>query len=115
MEINRVILIVLDSVGIGALPDAHLYNDEGSNTLSNIAKYYPDLQLPNLIALGLGNIDPKNALAKTDHPIAAYGRAIEQSAGKDTTTGHWEISGTILEKPFPTFPNGFPKEANQRH
>lgn len=110
MKINRVILIVLDSVGIGALPDAHLYNDEGSNTLGNIAKYYPDLDLPNLTALGLGNIDPTNALAKTKTPLAAYGKAIEQSAGKDTTTGHWEICGVILEKPFPTFPNGFPKE-----
>ncbi len=110
MKINRVILIVLDSVGIGALPDAHLYNDEGSNTLGNIAKYYPDLDLPNLTALGLGNIDMTNALAKTKTPLAAYGKAIEQSAGKDTTTGHWEICGVILEKPFPTFPNGFPKE-----
>jgi len=108
MKVNRVILIVLDSVGIGALPDAALYNDEGSNTLGNIAKYYPDLQLPNLTALGLGNIDRSNALAKTKHPMAAYGKGIEQSAGKDTTTGHWEICGVILEKPFPTFPNGFP-------
>jgi len=105
---NRVILIVLDSVGIGYLPDAHLYGDEGSNTLGHIAEKYPELHLPNMISLGLGNIDPNNLLPKVDNPLAAYGKAMEQSAGKDTTTGHWEIAGTILEKPFPTFPDGFP-------
>jgi len=108
--INRVILIVLDSVGIGELPDAHLYNDVGSNTLGNIAKAYPDLEIPNLVSLGLGNIDMSNALKVTNSPTAAFGKAIEQSAGKDTTTGHWEISGLILNTAFPTFPNGFPKE-----
>lgn len=106
--INRVILIVLDSVGIGALPDAHLYHDEGCNTLGHIAQHYPALHLPHLTAMGLGNIDPTNALAKTDAPSAAFGKAMERSAGKDTTTGHWEITGAILEKPFPTFPEGFP-------
>jgi len=106
---HRVILIVLDSVGIGALPDADLYHDVGSNTLGNIAKYYPALNLPNLTAMGLGNIDPANALKKTNAPTAAFGKAKEQSAGKDTTTGHWEISGIVLNKPFPVFPNGFPK------
>ncbi len=114
MSINRVILIVLDSVGIGELPDANLYNDEGSNTLGNIAKLYPDLHIPNLIEMGLGNIDPSNLLKKTNHPTAAYGKANEQSSGKDTTTGHWEICGLILEKPFPTFPDGFPKEFMDR-
>ncbi len=108
--INRVILIVLDSVGIGELPDAHLYNDEGSNTLGNIARLFPDLDLPNLAKLGLGNIDPDNQLQKTNIPAAAFGKAIERSAGKDTTTGHWEICGIVLEKPFPTFPDGFPTE-----
>jgi phosphopentomutase len=108
MKINRVILIVLDSVGIGYLPDAHLYGDEGSNTLGHIAENYSTLHIPNLIRLGLGNIDPTNSLPKTDTPLAAYGKAAEKSAGKDTTTGHWEIAGTILEKPFPTFPDGFP-------
>ncbi len=111
---NRVILIVLDSVGIGALPDAHLYNDEGSNTLGNIAQYYPDLHLPNLTAMGLGNIDMANHLKKTAAPTAAFGKAKEQSAGKDTTTGHWEISGIVLEKPFPVFPNGFPSVFMER-
>lgn len=114
MQINRVILIVLDSVGIGELPDAAAYNDTGSNTLGNIAKSYPNLKLPNLTALGLGNIDHSNALAKTLTPTASFGKAIEQSAGKDTTTGHWEISGLILDKPFPTFPNGFPKSFMDR-
>jgi phosphopentomutase len=108
MKINRVILIVLDSVGIGYLPDAHLYGDEGSNTLGHIAENYSTLHIPNLIRLGLGNIDPTNSLPKTDTPLAAYGKAAEMSAGKDTTTGHWEIAGTILDKPFPTFPDGFP-------
>ena len=105
---NRVILIVLDSVGIGYLPDAHLYGDEGSNTLGHIVEKYPAMHIPNMISLGLGNIDPSNLLPKVENPLAAYGKAMEQSAGKDTTTGHWEIAGTVLEKPFPTFPDGFP-------
>lgn len=108
IKANRVILIVLDSVGIGHLPDAHLYGDEGSNTLGHIVAQIPDIKLPNLIQLGLGNIDMENALPKTEYPQAAYGKAAEKSVGKDTTTGHWEISGTILGKPFPTFPDGFP-------
>lgn len=107
-KINRVILIVLDSVGIGELPDAADYNDSGSNTLGNIARLQPGFSIPNLVAMGLGNIDPKNKIPTTQNPTSAYGKANEQSAGKDTTTGHWEISGLILEKPFPTFPNGFP-------
>ncbi len=106
--ITRVILMVLDSVGIGALPDADHYDDVGSNTLGHIAELYKDLSLPNLTRLGLGNIDPTNKLKKTDHPVSAFGKAIEQSAGKDTTTGHWEIAGVVLGKAFPTFPNGFP-------
>ena len=105
---NRVILIVLDSVGIGYLPDAHLYGDEGSNTLGHIVEKYPALHIPNMISLGLGNIDLNNLLPKVQNPLASYGKAMEQSAGKDTTTGHWEIAGTILEKPFPTFLDGFP-------
>lgn len=108
---KRVILIVLDSVGIGELPDANLYGDIGSNTLGNIALKYPNLNIPNLTKLGLGNIDPNNTLPKTETPMAAFGKAAERSAGKDTTTGHWEISGVILDKPFPTFTEtGFPAE-----
>jgi phosphopentomutase len=107
---KRVILIVLDSVGIGELPDADLYGDQGANTLGNIALKYPQLNIPNLTRLGLGNIDQSNALKKTDAPQAAFGKAAEKSAGKDTTTGHWEISGVVLDKPFPTFTEkGFPE------
>ncbi len=109
-RINRVILIVLDSVGIGELPDAATYNDTGSNTLGNIARLHKGFSIPNLVAMGLGNIDPDNDIPTTPNPSAVYGKANEQSAGKDTTTGHWEISGLILEKPFPTFPDGFPAE-----
>jgi phosphopentomutase len=113
--VKRVILIVLDSVGIGELPDAAKYGDLGSNTLGHIAEQYPDLQIPNLTKLGLGNIDLSNKLAKTDSPTAAFGKAAEVSSGKDTTTGHWEISGIVLEKPFPTFTeNGFPQEFIER-
>lgn len=108
MNQNRVILIVLDSVGIGALPDANLYGDEGANTIGHIAQQCSQLKIPNLINLGLGNIDPKNALSKVPNPMGTYGKAAEQSAGKDTTTGHWEICGVILDEPFPTFPAGFP-------
>lgn len=107
-KMKRVILIVLDSVGIGELPDAHLYGDTGSNTLGHIVERFPDIKIPHLTALGLGNIVPENVLPKTDAPQAAYGRAKEKSAGKDTTTGHWEISGCVLDKPFPTFEQ-FPK------
>ena len=109
-KINRVILIVLDSVGIGELPDAADYNDTGSNTLGNIARLHNGFSIPNLVAMGLGNIDADNKIPTTTAATASYGKANEQSAGKDTTTGHWEISGLILDKPFPTFPNGFPKE-----
>lgn len=112
---KRVILIVLDSVGIGELPDAEKYGDVGSNTLGHIAENYPTLHIPNLVNLGLGQIDLSNKIGKTDSPIAAFGKAAEVSTGKDTTTGHWEISGIILEKPFPTFTeSGFPAEFMSR-
>ena len=105
---KRAILIVLDSVGVGALPDAASYNDEGANTVGHIAQK-TDLKLPNMCALGFGHI-PNTCLAPASDIVGAYGRAAEKSSGKDTTTGHWEISGITLEKPFPTYPNGFPKE-----
>ncbi|MCZ2101184.1 MAG: phosphopentomutase [Chitinophagales bacterium] len=108
-SIKRVILIVLDSVGIGYLPDAPDYGDEGSNTLGHIAENYPNFHIPNLIQLGLGNIDPSNALPMTNAPIALYGKAAEMSSGKDTTTGHWEIAGSVLDQPFPVFHDGFPE------
>lgn len=109
-KIKRAILIVLDSVGIGELPDAAEYDDVGSNTLGHIFEKYPQIQLPNLLSLGLGNIDPSNLIPKSSNPKGAYGKAGEVSSGKDSTTGHWEIAGIHLEKPFPTFPEGFPAD-----
>lgn len=107
---KRVILIVLDSVGIGELPDADKYGDKGSNTLDNISKAMGGLRLPNMEKLGLGNINGLNNIVKTSNPEAAYGKCSELSVGKDTVTGHWEIAGVVLEKPLNTYPNGFPKE-----
>ena len=108
---KRGIIIVLDSLGIGALPDAHLYKDEGSNTLGNIMKENPDLNLRNLSRLGLGNIEGvKIPSLKEDNPVGSYGRMKEASKGKDTTTGHWEIAGLLTTEPFKTYPEGFPQE-----
>lgn len=110
---KRVAIIVLDSVGIGELPDAAKYGDEGSNTLVNIKKEYPEFSVPNMAELGLGNIEGEDIclLGKTDSPKGCYAKMSEASNGKDTTTGHWEISGIVTENPFPTFmETGFPKE-----
>jgi phosphopentomutase len=105
---TRAIVIVLDSVGIGELPDAALYEDQGSNTLGNIAATVP-LNIPTLAAMGLSRlVSLTNAPASA--PTAAYGRMAERSAGKDSVTGHWELMGVILDRAFPTFPNGFPSE-----
>jgi len=104
---RRAILIVLDSVGAGALPDAADYGDTGSDTLGNIARRIP-LALPTLSALGLGLAVPMPGLVRPASPRAAWGRMAERSAGKDSVTGHWEIAGVVLERPFPTFPEGFP-------
>jgi phosphopentomutase len=106
---RRVIWIVLDSVGIGAMPDAADYGDAGSDTLGNIARLRP-LNLPNLCRLGLGNIKPINGLKPAAEPLGAYGRCALASPGKDTTTGHWEMVGIHLERPFPLYPRGFPPE-----
>ena len=108
--VERFIIIVLDSVGIGALPDAGKYGDEGSNTLANLARAVGGLKLPNLERLGLGNIAEIPGVPPAARPAASYGKMAEQSPGKDTTTGHWEIAGLLLEKPFPVYPNGFPPE-----
>ncbi|NLY10308.1 MAG: phosphopentomutase [Firmicutes bacterium] len=106
---KRFILLVLDSVGVGALPDAAAYGDQGSNTLGNIARHIGGISLPNLETLGLGNIiDIQGVIRRKDHR-AAFGKMAEKSAGKDTTTGHWELAGLIVEEPFPTYPNGFPE------
>ena len=105
---KKVILIVLDSVGIGAAPDSAAYGDAGADTLGHIvAKCQPDL--PNLYRLGLGNISGAHLDHHEKSPIGCFGKCTEVSAGKDTTTGHWEIAGAQLMKPFPTFPNGFPE------
>jgi phosphopentomutase len=104
-----VIWIVLDSVGIGAMPDAADYGDVGSDTLGNIARAR-SLKLPNLCRLGLANIKPLAHLDPVPSPAAAFGRCALRSPGKDTTTGHWEMAGIHLEKPFPLYPHGFPRE-----
>ena len=109
-KIKRVVIIVLDSVGIGALPDAYKYGDERSNTLANVAKAVGGLNLPNFKKMGLGNIENILGVEPVDKPTALYGKMNERSAGKETTTGHWEITGIILDNPFPVFPNGFPKD-----
>jgi len=106
----RVILIVLDSVGIGALPDAAEYGDTGANTLMHIQEAVPSMHLPNLKSLGLYNIDGLRRGEQCLPARGAYGRLVEASKGKDTTTGHWEIAGLRLSTPFPTFPNGFPAD-----
>ncbi len=107
---NNFIVIILDGLGIGELPDAYKYNDKGSNTLSNMAEFVGGINLPNLEKLGLGNIEPIKGILPQDNPLASFGKMIEVSAGKDSTTGHWEIGGLKIEKPFPLFPNGFPKD-----
>lgn len=108
-KMERVTLIVLDSVGVGELPDAHEFGDVGSNTLGHIAEKSNGIALPNMGELGLGNLTEVQGVPKNENSKGAYGKAIEASKGKDTTTGHWEISGVILEKPFPSYPNGFPQ------
>lgn len=104
---RRIIIIVLDSVGVGELPDADKYGDVGSNTLGNIVGSVKGFSLPNLESLGLGLIDGVEGL-KAISPQGCFGRLAEKSAGKDTTTGHWEIAGVTLDKPFPVYPLGFP-------
>lgn len=106
----RIIVIVLDSVGVGALQDAYKFGDEDSNTLGNIAKVLGGLNLPNLEKMGLGNIIPILGVKPQLSPIANFGKMAEVSAGKGSTSGHWELMGLHLSKAFPTYPNGFPKE-----
>ncbi|MDQ0418124.1 phosphopentomutase [Croceifilum oryzae] len=110
---NRVFLIVLDSVGIGELPDANLYNDVGAHTLGHIAQHVNGLAMPNMSKLGLGNIEAVEGVLPADVPQASYARMKEVSRGKDTTTGHWEFMGIITETPFKTYPDGFPSELIQ--
>lgn len=107
---KRVILIVMDSVGIGELPDAKDFGDVGTNTLLHVSKVKHDFKIPNLIKLGIANIDGNEALGKIDKPIATYGKLSEKSLGKDTTVGHWEMAGIVTEVPFRINPNGMDEE-----
>lgn len=112
---KRIFLIVLDSVGIGAMPDADQYGDEGAHTLGHIAQYRNGLHLPHLARLGLGRIEPLQGVPVPDHPLGAYGRMQEASVGKDTLTGHWELMGLKLTVPFRTYTEkGFPQELISR-
>ena len=107
---RRALIVVLDGVGIGAAPDAADYGDVGSDTLGNLSRAVGGLRLPNLEALGLGNIAPLEGVAPTSEPEGSWGVMLPASAGKDSTSGHWEIAGLHLSLPFPTYPDGFPRE-----
>jgi phosphopentomutase len=107
---KRAIVLILDGVGIGELPDAAEYHDRGSNTLGNLAQSCGGLTLPILEKLGLGNIAPIKGVKPTDKPLACFGKMTEKSPGKDSTSGHWELFGLVLKEPFPTYPDGFPDE-----
>ncbi len=111
---NRVIILVLDSVGIGEQPDSAEYGDEGSNTLGNIAQAIEGFALPNLEKLGLGCIDGTVGYSAVKEPIGCYGKMTERSVGKDTTTGHWELAGITITKPFPLYPEGFSRDLVDR-
>jgi len=106
----RAVILVLDGVGAGELPDAALYGDEGSDTLGNTARHAGGIDLPELRRLGLGNLHRIPGVPPVPAPEASWGRSMIASPGKDSTTGHWEMMGLILEHPFPTFPNGFPAD-----
>lgn len=107
---RRALIVVLDGVGCGEAPDTAAYGDAGSNTLGNIARAVGGLALPNLERAGLGNVVAMAGVAHAEMPLAAWGSMIPRSAGKDSTTGHWEIAGLHLARPFPTYPQGFPRE-----
>ena len=108
--LKRAILVVLDGVGVGANPDAHAYGDDGASSLEHCAQAVGGLALPNLGSIGLGNITPIKGTPPTDHARGAFGRMAEAAAGKDSTSGHWEMAGVVLHKPLPTYPHGFPPE-----
>ena len=107
---NRAIWIVLDSVGMGSMPDSKEYGDHDVNTIGHVYEYNKGLKLDNMINYGLGNIEGMEKLPKVDSPIGTFGRLGEKSKGKDTTTGHWEMVGIYTKKPFPTYPEGFPSD-----
>jgi len=107
---ERVIIIILDSCGVGALPDAARYGDKGSNSIANTAEAVGGLNLPHLERLGLGDIVPIRGVPPASGPRASFGKMATLSLGKDSTVGHWEIMGLVTTRPFPTYPNGFPEE-----
>ena len=108
---TRAIIMVIDSMGIGAMPDCHEFNDVPEcNTLKHVCEFNKGLNVPNLEKMGLGNLQDFEGIKKVENPIATYATLVEKSKGKDTTTGHWEIAGIVLDRAFSTFPNGFPKE-----
>ena len=109
-KVNRVTVIVMDSLGVGYAPDAEKFGDEGANTLLHIVEKYPEIEIPNLRKLGFFNLPGFEHLGICEHPEGAYGRMREISKGKDTTTGHWEIGGIRTDIPFKTYPEGFPRE-----
>ncbi|HRR90997.1 MAG TPA: phosphopentomutase [bacterium] len=108
----RLFIVVMDGVGIGELPDAHRYGDEGSNTLGNTVRVVGKMEIPNLMSLGLGELVPE--LPGESRIIGAYGKMVEKSVGKDTLIGHWEMMGIITVEDFPTYPDGFPSEVISR-
>src|SRR5512134_1107086 len=108
--VDRVILLVLDSVGVGELPDAGKYGDAGANTIGNTSVKVGGMTLPYLQKYGLGNLTTILGVPPAIRPAGAYGKMVEASAGKDTTTGHWELAGLRVDKPFALFPDGFPPE-----
>ncbi|GCE12188.1 phosphopentomutase [Tengunoibacter tsumagoiensis] len=109
-KLTRAIVVVLDGVGAGENPDAALYGDEGASSLEHCAQAIHGLALPNLGAIGLGNITPISGTPPRSDAIGAYGRMASAAAGKDSTTGHWEMSGVVLQRALPTYPHGFPAE-----
>lgn len=113
MKMKRIFLIVLDSFGIGELPDAEKFGDCGANTLKSCAKT-GKLDIPNMIRLGIGNINAVSDVPSVNSPAGAFGKLAEKSGGKDTTVGHWEIAGLISDSPFPTYPNGFPESVIEK-
>lgn len=113
-NLKRVVIIVFDGFGIGELPDANEYKDGGSDTLDNLARAAGGVNVPNLRSFGLGNIEGVDSVERVGKPAASFGRMAEASCGKDTATGHWEMTGIILDTPFPTFPEGFPSDIMER-
>lgn len=112
--IKRAVIIVIDSLGVGELPDASEYGDSGSDTLDNLVRAAGGIDVPNLKSFGLGNIEGVDSIGAHPCPIGSFGRMSEASKGKDTATGHWEMAGIVLDKPFPTYPGGFPPEMLKR-